>query len=78
MCITYHHVAIVTVCITYYHVAIVTVCITYHYVAILSVIFLAGKGDQTAEEYFQHVMKSTNTVILWPSKLKIGAKSKKG
>ena len=37
-----------------------------------------GKGNETAEEYFQRVMDTTSTVILWPSGLKIGAKSKKG
>ena len=37
-----------------------------------------GKGNETAEEYFQRVMDTTSTVILWPSRLKIGAKSKKG
>ena len=36
-----------------------------------------GKGNETAEEYFQRVMDTTSTVILWPSRLKIGAKSKK-
>ncbi|KAJ8246889.1 hypothetical protein GJAV_G00256490 [Gymnothorax javanicus] len=31
----------------------------------------------TGEEFFDRVMKETNTQIKWPSKLKIGAKSKK-
>uniref|UniRef100_A0A8C1UNI8 BICC1 first type I KH domain-containing protein n=1 Tax=Cyprinus carpio TaxID=7962 RepID=A0A8C1UNI8_CYPCA len=30
------------------------------------------------EDFFQKVMDETNTQIAWPSKLKIGAKSKKG
>ncbi|XP_058852135.1 protein bicaudal C homolog 1-A-like [Acipenser ruthenus] len=37
-------------------------------------------GDEnrlTGEEFFQKVMSETNTQIKWPSKLKIGAKSKK-
>ncbi|XP_012936522.1 protein bicaudal C homolog 1-A [Aplysia californica] len=33
--------------------------------------------DEGAEEFFQRVMEETNTQITWPSKLKIGAKSKK-
>lgn len=37
-----------------------------------------GKNNETAEEYFQQVMEKTGTAILWPSRLKIGAKSKKG
>nr|CAB3225435.1 protein bicaudal C homolog 1-like [Phallusia mammillata] len=35
-----------------------------------------GKG-QTGEEFFNAIMAQTNTEITWPSKLKIGAKSKK-
>ncbi|KAG5263596.1 hypothetical protein AALO_G00266530 [Alosa alosa] len=35
-----------------------------------------GKG-LTGEEFFEKVMKETNTQVKWPSKLKIGAKSKK-
>ncbi|TSQ35301.1 Bifunctional heparan sulfate N-deacetylase/N-sulfotransferase 1 [Bagarius yarrelli] len=31
----------------------------------------------TGEEFFEKVMKETNTQVKWPSKLKIGAKSKK-
>uniref|UniRef100_A0A1A8NRD6 SAM domain-containing protein n=1 Tax=Nothobranchius rachovii TaxID=451742 RepID=A0A1A8NRD6_9TELE len=33
--------------------------------------------DETGEEFFQRVMRETNTQVKWPSKLKIGAKSKK-
>ncbi|XP_064605068.1 protein bicaudal C homolog 1-B-like isoform X2 [Liolophura sinensis] len=33
--------------------------------------------DESAEDFFQRVMDETNTQITWPSKLKIGAKSKK-
>lgn len=33
--------------------------------------------DENAERFFQRVMDETNTLISWPSKLKIGAKSKK-
>ncbi|XP_067054100.1 protein bicaudal C homolog 1-like [Acropora muricata] len=32
---------------------------------------------QTGEEFFQKIMEETATMITWPSKLKIGAKSKK-
>ncbi|KAK2551783.1 Protein bicaudal C-like protein 1-B [Acropora cervicornis] len=32
---------------------------------------------QTGEEFFQKIMEETATTITWPSKLKIGAKSKK-
>ncbi|KAJ8405285.1 hypothetical protein AAFF_G00322760 [Aldrovandia affinis] len=35
------------------------------------------ENDLTGEEFFQKVMMETNTQIKWPSKLKIGAKSKK-
>ncbi|XP_059175856.1 protein bicaudal C homolog 1-B-like isoform X2 [Physella acuta] len=34
-------------------------------------------ADECAEEFFQRIMDETNTQITWPSKLKIGAKSKK-
>ncbi|GFO47694.1 protein bicaudal c homolog 1, partial [Plakobranchus ocellatus] len=34
-------------------------------------------SDETAEDFFQRIMEETNTQITWPSKLKIGAKSKK-
>lgn len=46
---------------------------------IYSMFLLAGGRDnQTAAEYFQQVMKTSGTIILWPSRLTIGAKSKKG
>ncbi|XP_071808851.1 protein bicaudal C homolog 1-like isoform X2 [Asterias amurensis] len=35
-----------------------------------------GKAE-TGEEFFQRIMQETDTRITWPSKLKIGAKSKK-
>eukprot|EP00118_Oscarella_pearsei_P008807 m.47182 g.47182 ORF g.47182 m.47182 type:complete len:892 (+) comp33767_c0_seq5:56-2731(+) len=35
------------------------------------------RDTETAEEFFDRVMQATTTVINWPSKLKIGAKSKK-
>ncbi|XP_051042835.1 protein bicaudal C homolog 1 isoform X2 [Phodopus roborovskii] len=35
-----------------------------------------GKG-RSGEDFFQKIMEETNTQIAWPSKLKIGAKSKK-
>ena len=45
----------------------------------LILLFAAGsKDNESAEQYFQHVMDSSGTMILWPSRLKIGAKSKKG
>ena len=37
-----------------------------------------GKDNESAEDYFKHIMSETDTLILWPSRLKIGAKSKKG
>ncbi|XP_043924910.1 protein bicaudal C homolog 1-like isoform X2 [Protopterus annectens] len=37
----------------------------------------ADGSGQNVEEFFQKVMDETNTQIKWPSKLKIGAKSKK-
>ena len=42
------------------------------------IIILAGDhGGESAGDYFDRVMKETGTIVLWPSKLKIGAKSKK-
>lgn len=39
---------------------------------------LQGNGCQeTAENFFQRIMSETKATIIWPSKLKIGAKSKK-
>uniref|UniRef100_H2XNZ0 BICC1 first type I KH domain-containing protein n=1 Tax=Ciona intestinalis TaxID=7719 RepID=H2XNZ0_CIOIN len=38
---------------------------------------VSGKG-QGGEEFFNQIMEATNTQITWPSKLKIGAKSRKG
>ncbi|XP_034037485.1 bicaudal C homolog 2 [Thalassophryne amazonica] len=34
-------------------------------------------GAVTGEEFFERVMRETDTLVKWPSKLKIGAKSKK-
>ena len=40
--------------------------------------FVAGDhGGESATDFFDRVMKETGTTVLWPSKLKIGAKSKK-
>ena len=42
-------------------------------------LILAGKDKKrSADDFFNDIMKVTGTVILWPSRLKIGAKSKKG
>ncbi|XP_024138632.1 bicaudal C homolog 2 isoform X3 [Oryzias melastigma] len=35
------------------------------------------EDSETGEEFFERVMRETNTQVKWPSKLKIGAKSKK-
>ena len=54
-----------------------------HVIAIVILVFsgiiiLAGDhGGESAGDYFDRVMKETGTIVLWPSKLKIGAKSKK-
>lgn len=42
--------------------------------------FIAAGKDRkrSADDFFNDIMKDTGTVILWPSRLKIGAKSKKG
>ena len=40
-------------------------------------IIAGGKDNESAEDYFKHIMSETDTLILWPSRLKIGAKSKK-
>ena len=34
--------------------------------------------SDTAGQYFRHIVEETGTLILWPSELKVGAKSKKG
>ena len=39
---------------------------------------VGGKDYESAESYFKNIEEQTGTLILWPSKLKIGAKSKKG
>lgn len=36
-----------------------------------------GNVFENGEVFFQHVMEETGTMVTWPSKLKIGAKSKK-
>lgn len=40
-------------------------------------ITVGGHNNETAEEFFKRVQDTTRTLILWPSRLKIGAKSKK-
>ncbi|KAM7389734.1 hypothetical protein PAMP_023693 [Pampus punctatissimus] len=43
-----------------------------------SMLYAPKHGDGvTGEEFFERVMKETDTKVKWPSKLKIGAKSKK-
>ncbi|CAK6956604.1 bicaudal C homolog 2 [Scomber scombrus] len=43
-----------------------------------SMLYATKHGDGvTGEEFFERVMKETDTKVKWPSKLKIGAKSKK-
>ncbi|XP_057706416.1 bicaudal C homolog 2 [Corythoichthys intestinalis] len=43
-----------------------------------SMLYAPKTGDaMTGEEFFERVMKETDTQVKWPSKLKIGAKSKK-
>ncbi|XP_053179990.1 bicaudal C homolog 2 [Scomber japonicus] len=43
-----------------------------------SMLYATKHGDGvTGEEFFESVMKETDTKVKWPSKLKIGAKSKK-
>jgi len=37
-----------------------------------------GANNESAEEFFARVQDVTNTIVLWPSRLKVGAKSKKG
>ena len=37
-----------------------------------------GHDNETAGDFFKRVQETTDTLILWPSRLKIGAKSKKG
>ena len=37
-----------------------------------------GRDNESAEDYFKRIQEETSTLILWPSRLKIGAKSKKG
>ncbi|XP_028315782.1 bicaudal C homolog 2 [Gouania willdenowi] len=43
-----------------------------------AMLYASKPGDgETGEEFFERVMKETHTQVKWPSKLKIGAKSKK-
>ncbi|XP_029020484.1 bicaudal C homolog 2 [Betta splendens] len=43
-----------------------------------SMLFAPSHGDgETGKEFFERVMRETDTQVKWPSKLKIGAKSKK-
>ncbi|TNN70532.1 Protein bicaudal C 1-B [Liparis tanakae] len=43
-----------------------------------NMLYAPKHGDgETGEEFFQRVMRETDTQVRWPSKLKIGAKSKK-
>ncbi|CAB1450465.1 unnamed protein product [Pleuronectes platessa] len=43
-----------------------------------NMLYAPKHGDaETGEEFFERVMRETNTQVKWPSKLKIGAKSKK-
>ncbi|XP_040903948.1 bicaudal C homolog 2 [Toxotes jaculatrix] len=43
-----------------------------------NMLYAPKNGDaETGEEFFERVMRETNTQVKWPSKLKIGAKSKK-
>uniref|UniRef100_A0AAY5JZZ7 SAM domain-containing protein n=1 Tax=Esox lucius TaxID=8010 RepID=A0AAY5JZZ7_ESOLU len=43
-----------------------------------SMLYAPKLGEElTGEEFFERVMKETDTQVKWPSKLKIGAKSKK-
>ncbi|XP_056239152.1 bicaudal C homolog 2 isoform X1 [Seriola aureovittata] len=43
-----------------------------------NMLYAPKRGDaETGEEFFERVMRETNTQVKWPSKLKIGAKSKK-
>ncbi|XP_061541908.1 bicaudal C homolog 2 [Phycodurus eques] len=43
-----------------------------------TMLYAPNNGDaMTGEEFFETVMKETHTQVKWPSKLKIGAKSKK-
>ncbi|XP_064388717.1 protein bicaudal C homolog 1-B-like isoform X2 [Halichondria panicea] len=38
---------------------------------------IKGRDNESAEDYFKRIQEETSTLILWPSRLKIGAKSKK-
>ena len=49
-----------------------------HVLAISLMLTVGGKDHESAESYFKNIEEQTGTLILWPSKLKIGAKSKKG
>ncbi|XP_049441685.1 bicaudal C homolog 2 [Epinephelus fuscoguttatus] len=43
-----------------------------------NMLYAPKQGDgETGEEFFERVMRETDTQVKWPSKLKIGAKSKK-
>ena len=54
-------------------------CYSLSHSLFLSFSLAAGRNDkERAADFFQGVKDTTSTLILWPSKLKIGDKSKKG
>ncbi|PWA23714.1 hypothetical protein CCH79_00006094 [Gambusia affinis] len=42
-----------------------------------TMLYAPEQGGETGEKFFERVMRETSTQVKWPSKLKIGAKSKK-
>ncbi|XP_015235705.1 PREDICTED: protein bicaudal C homolog 1-B-like [Cyprinodon variegatus] len=42
-----------------------------------NMLYAPEQGGETGEKFFERVMRETSTQVKWPSKLKIGAKSKK-
>ncbi|XP_035982964.1 bicaudal C homolog 2 [Fundulus heteroclitus] len=42
-----------------------------------TMLYAPEQGGETGEKFFERVMRETGTQVKWPSKLKIGAKSKK-
>ena len=38
---------------------------------------ILGLSNETAESFFERIGQETDTCIIWPTRLKVGAKSKK-
>ena len=51
--------------------------IFFWWLALLYSLYASGLDKETAERFFERVGQETNTCVIWPTRLKVGAKSKK-